>query len=70
MYIYGLKKTQIIYLKSQIFLLFRSFINVFNKYNTLIKLLKRREIFVILNKLCVFLIHIFQVTHIYIYDHV
>ena len=44
MYIYiWIKKTHLIYLKSQIFLFF---INV--------KLLKRREIFVILNKLCVF----------------
>ena len=30
---------------------------------TLTKLLKRREIFVLLNKLCVFFVHIFQVTH-------
>ena len=30
---------------------------------TLTKLLKRREIFVLLNKLCVFFVHILQVTH-------
>ena len=41
-YIYGLKKKHIIYLKSQIFLFFSEALS------------KRREIFVILSKLCVF----------------
>ena len=55
-YIYiWIKKTHNLLKITNISLLFRSFIND--------KASEKREIFVILSKLCVFLIHIFQVTH-------
>ena len=58
MYIYNhvyMDKKHIIYLKAQIFLFFSEAL-------TLAKLLKRREIFVLLNKLCIFLsIYTFKV---------
>ena len=60
------KKTQIIYLKEQIFLFFSEALLMGNHDFPLIKLLKRREIFVLLNKLCdyvCFFVYIFQVTH-------
>ena len=47
-------KKNTIYSKEQIFLFFSE---------ALIKLLERREIFVLLNKLYVFFVHIFQVTY-------
>ena len=66
--IYGWKK-HMIYLKVQIFLFFSEVLSSF-----FIKLLKRRKIFVLLNKLCVFLttyihiyLYIYISLHLYIY---